>query len=411
MPSSAVVTLSDPGEYAAAFRNAKVEITVTGPGQFTAELTSIDLHRLQMQRYHENLPRVLHWAGTSERAVIAFRTQPGPSLLWGGVEMLSSNLVRDGGESNFQRSPGPVSWAAMSLPLEDAVAIGETLAACDLTPPRDHLMVIPRPDAMAKLQRLHAAAGQLADDAPEIIANPDAARGLEQALTEAMVGCLRVGSVHEDAMAQRQHELIMRRFRRVLEEKPFESLYITDICKVIRVSERTLEVCCQEQLGLGPKRYLVLRRFHLARRALREAASDRTTVTDIATRYGFWHFGRFAGAYRSLFGESPSVTLHRQSESRRISLRKVDSAPLDRSGESSTGTDFRHPIKVPGWGCVRFLGGSRCTNCLYRLFGGLAAGLVLTGLPALVDQAQHPVHGRRHRLDAGRCLPPRRRAW
>ena len=43
---------------------------------------------------------------------------------------------------------------------------------------------------MARLQRLHAAAGQLAKDAPEIIAHPEAARGLEQALIEAMVGCL-----------------------------------------------------------------------------------------------------------------------------------------------------------------------------------------------------------------------------
>jgi len=72
-----------------------------------------------------------------------------------------------------------------------------------------------------------------------------------------------------------------------------------------------LEVCCQEELGVGPKRYLLLRRLHLARRALCEAAPDATTVTDIATRYGFWHFGRFAGEYRSLFGESPSITLHR----------------------------------------------------------------------------------------------------
>jgi AraC-like DNA-binding protein len=65
---------------------------------------------------------------------------------------------------------------------------------------------------------------------------------------------------------------------------------------------------------MGPKRYLLLRRLQLARRALREAAHDATTVTEVATRYGFWHFGRFAGEYRSLFGESPSATLHRQSE-------------------------------------------------------------------------------------------------
>jgi AraC-like DNA-binding protein len=181
-------------------------------------------------------------------------------------------------------------------------------------PPKDPLIRTPPPLAIARLHRLHAAAGRLAEEAPEIIANPDAARGLEQALVEAMVGCLSSGSVHEDTVAQRQHELIMRRFRRVLEEKPRQSLYLTEICKLIGVSERTLEVCCREQLGVGPKRYLVLRRLHLARRVLREAAPDRTTVTDIATRYGFWHLGRFAGAYRSLFGEFPSVTLHRQAE-------------------------------------------------------------------------------------------------
>jgi AraC-like DNA-binding protein len=49
--------------------------------------------------------------------------------------------------------------------------------------------------------------------------------------------------------------------------------------------------------------------MHLARRALRRADAETTTVTEIATNCGFWELGRFAVAYRSLFGESPSTAL------------------------------------------------------------------------------------------------------
>jgi AraC-like DNA-binding protein len=125
-----------------------------------------------------------------------------------------------------------------------------------------------------------------------------------------MVDCFGNDEPREDSVAQRQHELIMHRFRRAEEENPDQPVYVAELCKAIGVSERTLRVCCQEQLGVGPKRYLQLRRLHLARRALRQASADAATVTEVATRYGFWHFGRFASEYQSLFGEPPSSTLH-----------------------------------------------------------------------------------------------------
>jgi AraC-like DNA-binding protein len=51
--------------------------------------------------------------------------------------------------------------------------------------------------------------------------------------------------------------------------------------------------------------------MHLAHSVLNQATPATATVTEIATAHGFWELGRFAVAYRKLFGESPSVTLNR----------------------------------------------------------------------------------------------------
>lgn len=311
MPSSAVRAFSDPDDYGISIRNTTAEMTVTGRGQFAAKIIRIDLHRLWLQRCSDNLPRIVHAAQVG-RATVVFRTQPGPSLRWGGAEMLPTNIVRASeGESVFQHSSGSANFAAMSLPVEDMCLLGEEMAGLDLSPPRDAMLISPAPAAMTRLQRLHAAAGDLAENAPEMMANPEVARSLEQALTGALVDCLTHYGMPGDSVAQGQHAIIMRRFRRAVEENPEQPLYIPEICKEIRVPGRTLRMVCQEHLGIGPKRYLLLRRMHLARRALREAEVGTTTVTDVATRLGFWHLSRFAVEYQALFGEPPSATLLR----------------------------------------------------------------------------------------------------
>jgi len=310
MPSSAIRTFTDPDEYAAAIRGTKAEMMVLGRGHFDAKHTRIELHRLRMQRFSDNLPRIAHSAAVTGRAIINFRIRSGPSMLAGGVELEPTNIMRhNDGQDAFQRSSGFACWGSMSLPVEEMVSAGVAIAGCDLTPPRDMLVVTPPTSAMAKLQRLHAAAAQLAENAPEIIAHPEAAHGLEQALIKAVVDCLGDGNIREDKSAQRNHAIIMRRFRRTVEENPDQTLYISELCAAAGASDRSLRACCQEHLGMSPTRYLWLRRMHMARRALRMANPAAATVTEIATNYGFWELGRFSVAYRSLFGELPSASL------------------------------------------------------------------------------------------------------
>lgn len=312
MLSSSVRSYPDPEQYETAFVGARVEVLPTRRGSFTARSARVVFNRLWIAVGEESGPCIKHLTQAPTRAFVTFLTRPAPEVLIDGVPMPPAGVVRHHQAHTYhERSTGPTFRGAMSLPLEDMAEAGSAIAGCDLTPPRDTLRVTPPAAAMTNLLRLHAEASALAEAEPAVVTHPEAARSLEQSLVEAMVKCLGEPNPDEETWAHRCHETIMRRFRQVLEENPDRALYIPEICAAIGVPDRTLRLCCHEHLGMGPKKYLLLRRMNLAQRALRTAAADVTTVTEIATQYGFWHFGRFSATYRSVFGELPSATLNR----------------------------------------------------------------------------------------------------
>jgi len=331
VPGSQVWEFTDPSEYAARIRATQVDLAVTKAGPFAAKLIRLDLHPLWMQRLFERLPRVAHHDNMPGRAIVSFRTQPGPAILRDGEEEPFGSLQRHReGQSSFQRSTGSTHLASMSLPIADMEAIGATLCGCDLTPPKDPLFVTPPPAAMERLQTLHAAAGHLAEHAPQVIACPEAACALEQALISALADCLGTTNERAPGSWSARHSMIMRKFYAILEANPHGVLYVPEICRKIGVSDRTLAACCHEALGMNPHRYLKLRQLHLARRALVLGDPATTTVTQIATSYGFWELGRFATAYRAQFGERPSATLGRPPDAASILPPRINaSAPSE----------------------------------------------------------------------------------
>jgi hypothetical protein len=80
-------------------------------------------------------------------------------------------------------------------------------------------------------------------------------------------------------------------------------------------------------MGMGPIRFLTLRRMHLVRRALLVADARKATATRIFTDHGFWELGRFSVTYRALFGESPWETLRRPAEQIAIQFNRPSSLP------------------------------------------------------------------------------------
>jgi AraC-like DNA-binding protein len=234
----------------------------------------------------------------------------GPGIVFNGVDTRSSDIViAPPGQDFCYRLSGSSDWGGMSIKDDDLAEISAAISGRDLMLPLNASSVTPPSPAMAKLLRLHTAAGYLARDAPEVIAVSAAARGLEQAIVETLIECITAPASEHGKAPLHSHRKIMTRFHTALRERKGEPVYIPQICAAIGVPARTLQLCCQEYLGMSPKKYLTQRRLHLAHRALRRSDVADTTVTEIATQFGFWELGRFAVAYKALFGESPSATL------------------------------------------------------------------------------------------------------
>jgi AraC-like DNA-binding protein len=316
MPSSAVREFIDPEMYFSGIRNLQIEGIVTGRGEFRAASMRIDLHRVWMHRFDESLPRIMRVAPSGKRSLILFAIEPRqPEMLVSGIESSRGQIAMFGLDwPYYLRSSAACGWGTMSLTPADLAAASEATIGRPLTPPAFPRWLSPPAAAASRLGQLHAAAGHLAKTAPDILAKPEVARAIEEALVEAMILCLTGGRSDDVRNVHRHRATVMRRLEEVLTSAPDRPLYMPQLCAAVGASYTTLRDCCQEYLGMGPKRYLWLRRMHLVRRALRIADAEKTTVTEIATDYGFWELGRFAGAYRSLFGEAPSTALRRPPE-------------------------------------------------------------------------------------------------
>ncbi|WP_432808952.1 helix-turn-helix domain-containing protein [Pantanalinema sp. GBBB05] len=90
-----------------------------------------------------------------------------------------------------------------------------------------------------------------------------------------------------------------------------QPLTLTDLCQALGTSNRALCYGFQEIFGMSPMSYLKTLRLQSVYRALKTADSSNTTVTEIASQFGFYHLSYFARDYKQMFGELPSQTLKR----------------------------------------------------------------------------------------------------
>jgi AraC-like DNA-binding protein len=306
-------TFGDPVDYAAALGGARVNLTITGSGNFGARLTRLLLQHLEVYSCHESLPRIAYISLPPDRTVLSFPLGTA-SPIFAGVSLRSCEMMfHSRGEFMHQRSIGVCQWGFISLSAEQFAKCCDALNGQPITSPNASRVHHPARAEALRFHRLFRQACRLAETGKDLIRHPEVARALEQEMLHALVHCL-AGEHETDAIARARHHhaAVMARFEEALTKHIDQKLNMPALCAEVGVAERTLRMCCTEFLGVSPTRYLLLQRLNRARAALRRADPSTTSVAEIARNNQFLEFGRFAVTYRVVFGESPSVTLQRR---------------------------------------------------------------------------------------------------
>jgi AraC-like DNA-binding protein len=311
MPGSVTSVFGEPDDFEAVLRaDGVLSLLLTGHGAFRAHLTQITLHNLHLTAGDEHLSRIAFLSVPADMLLISLPIGDGPWPVWGGVEMQASEIITLGpGQSVHARTGGPCRWGVIRSPAEHLAQYGRALCGAEFVLPPAARWRSP-PAALKELRHLHQAAVRRVEARSEVLADPEAAHGLEQQVIEALVECLSAGSVEEETGAAARRRATLARFEDLLESDPF--LSIADIGATLGVSKRILRECCNRHLGIGPSRYRRLRRMQEVHRALKSETPGALSVSEVVTRHGFHDLGRFAANYRAIYGELPSATLLRR---------------------------------------------------------------------------------------------------
>ena len=142
------------------------------------------------------------------------------------------------------------------------------------------------------------------------------ARVLHEQLLRAFIDALAAG-LELSARGQQQNSprrgALTQRARDYLFANLDQSFSLRALSEAARCSERVLQYAFHEVYGVGPQGWFQAMKLNEANRELRAQGPGEVSVTDVALRWGFTHFGRFSVEYRRMFGERPSETLKRAS--------------------------------------------------------------------------------------------------
>jgi AraC-like DNA-binding protein len=311
MTSCGTATYTDPDDYRWTLPGVVADLVLTGGTAFRARMTWLKLRRLTLVMIEEVAPRIAFLSLDPSRIFVSFPLQGEP--VWDGRRLCRGDFVLHGsGERLHHVAHANLRWGLISISAKDLAGCAQTLRGVPFAPPETAQLLRPARNTTTELLQLHARACRLAATSPDMMAHREVARSVEEEVLHALVNMLTASKVDDRKVVELRRAHLMVRLEDTLAAQP-QRLGLSDLCEAIGVSQTTLRICCRAVLACGPLEYARIRRLNQVRSALSKGHHKTVSVTATARSHGFSQLGRFAGAYRALFGETPSATVLRAS--------------------------------------------------------------------------------------------------
>jgi AraC-like DNA-binding protein len=305
-------SFDDPDHYQASVRGGDNLYSLLDRGEFRADLTSAEIGGFKLQRGRESLSRLAAWGTPANQiGVVLWPPRKGRLPVVRGTQIQPGELLVFGQNvQSYHRTFGPNQFITLMLNaagLADALHnwSGQELDVTSVT------VLRPPKEALVRLTSLAQSVLRIMNRMPALFSSVEVTKALEQSVLQSTLMCLQQGEARNEGIPRPSNAMLAKKLQEIIEANLDRPLHLPELCRMAGVPERALRKLFHEQMGMPPVRFLAVRRLHLAHRALLRADAHSTTVTEIATSLGIWEFGRFAVAYKSLFGESPSATMRR----------------------------------------------------------------------------------------------------
>lgn len=133
-------------------------------------------------------------------------------------------------------------------------------------------------------------------------------------LSRAIVSGFLVASEHQyrdllDADVGPIRPAAIRRAIGIMEDRAHEPVTLTEVAELVGYTTRSLQYGFKKHVGVTPHEYLLRIRLDRAHADLVAGTPESTSVSDVATRWGFTHLSRFSAIYRKTYDRPPSKTL------------------------------------------------------------------------------------------------------